>query len=68
MPARKASSQAKRRTDKPPAEHLVDEALEDTFPASDPPFFVGGVAEPGTVQSKEPAEREGKLPARRDKH
>jgi hypothetical protein len=28
-------------------EQAIDEALEDSFPASDPPYFVGAGAEPG---------------------
>ena len=41
------------------AARLVDEALEDTFPASDPPFFVGGIAEhAGAPEEDAEAERE----------
>ena len=28
-------------------ERRVDEALEESFPSSDPPFFVGAGAQPG---------------------
>ena len=33
----------------------VDAALADTFPASDPPFFMGGMAVPGSPHSKLPS-------------
>ena len=66
---------AKRATGEPkggPAEKAVtdrrvDEALEDTFPASDPPYFVGG-AEPDTTKLEEPNEKDGKRPVHRKKH
>jgi hypothetical protein len=67
MPARKASGQAKRRADEPPGEHLIDEALEDTFPASDPPFFVGGGAEPAPTKPEAPDEKDGKRPVHHEK-
>jgi hypothetical protein len=39
-----------------PTEQQIDEALEDTFPASDPPSFIGAGAKPGS---------DGKPPKRR---
>jgi hypothetical protein len=32
-------------------EELIDEAVEETFPASDPPSFMGGAATGGPRQS-----------------
>jgi len=66
MAARKASSEAKRGTERPAIDRLVDEALEDTFPASDPPFFVGGT-EPDTPKADDLPEKEGRHPAGRDR-
>jgi hypothetical protein len=68
MATKRATSGAKRRTEKPPAERRIDEALEETFPASDPPFFVGGVVRPGPAESDSPPETEGEQRSRRDKH
>jgi len=34
------------------AERHIDEALEDSFPASDPPCFVGAGAKPGAPAPK----------------
>jgi hypothetical protein len=58
MTARKASSEAKRAAKQLLADRLVDEALQDTFPASDPPFFVGAGAKPDASKSEAPAEKE----------
>ena len=63
MAARKGSSKAKQAAEQPVSDRQVDEALQDTFPASDPPFFVGGVAGPhADVLTK----KEGQRPARHD--
>jgi len=67
MTAKRAIHEAKRGTEKPVADRLVDEALEDTFPASDPPFFVGGVAEPDTAKSDKASEKDAERPVRHDK-
>jgi hypothetical protein len=58
MKAKKASGEAKRAAKQPLSDRAVDEALQDTFPASDPPFFVGAGAEPDTSKSEAPAEKE----------
>jgi hypothetical protein len=68
MAARKARGEAKSGTERPVTDRLVDEALEDTFPASDPPFFVGGVAEPDTAKRDDPTEKEDQRAARGDRH
>jgi hypothetical protein len=48
-------------------EELVDEALANTFPASDPPFFMGSTAVVGTPHGKPSAsERAGHAPASKD--
>jgi hypothetical protein len=72
MAARKPSSEAKRGTEPPlKSDRQIDEALEQTFPASDPPFFVGG-REPDTAKADDPAEKEGRSQpgktAARDRH
>jgi hypothetical protein len=36
------------------AERRVDEALEESFPASDPPSFIGAGAKPGNPPRKKP--------------
>jgi len=33
-------------------EQRIDQALEDSFPASDPPFFVGAGSKPGSPPPK----------------
>jgi hypothetical protein len=33
-------------------DQLVDIALEETFPASDPPFFMGGAVASGSLPAK----------------
>ena len=59
MAAKRAIRETKSGTEKPATDRLVDEALEDTFPASDPPFFVGGIAEhAGAPEEDAEAERE----------
>src|SRR4051794_15748288 len=50
MTAKRATGEPKGRPQKPVTERLIDEALEDTFPASDPPFFVGGGAKPAPTK------------------
>jgi hypothetical protein len=42
-------------------DRLVDIALEDTFPASDPPFFIGGVVVSGPTPPKQ-SRRRGREP------
>jgi hypothetical protein len=45
-------------------EERIDAALADTFPASDPPFFMGSTAVAGSPHGKAPAaERSGAPPA-----
>jgi len=58
MKTKKAGSEAKGAAEQRQAERLVDEALQDTFPASDPPFFVGAGAEPDSSKSEAPTEPE----------
>lgn len=68
MAGKRAASEGKSRTEKPVTDRLVDEALEDTFPASDPPFFVGGTTEPtGVAEEHAKPERE-RHPAKQDRH
>jgi hypothetical protein len=38
-------------------DELVDIALADTFPASDPPFFVGGAIASGSPPAKQSRRR-----------
>jgi hypothetical protein len=65
MAARKPGSEAKRGTERPlKSDRQIDEALEQTFPASDPPFFVGGT-EPDTAKADDLTEKEGR---QRDRH
>jgi hypothetical protein len=68
MAAKRATSEAKSGPEKAATERLVDEALEDTFPASDPPFFVGGGAAPAATKPDAPSEKGGKRPVHHDKH
>lgn len=58
MKTKKAASEAKGAAEQRLADRLVDEALQDSFPASDPPFFVGAGAEPASAKSEAPAEKE----------
>ena len=59
--------EAKSEAQRPITDRLVDEALEDTFPASDPPFFVGGTTEPaGAAEEQAKPERE-RHPAKPDR-
>jgi hypothetical protein len=58
MKTKKAGGEAKRAAKQLLADRAVDEALQDTFPASDPPFFVGAGAKPDTPKSEAPAEKE----------
>lgn len=57
MKTKKAGSEAKGAAEQRLADRLVDEALQDSFPASDPPFFVGAGAEPDTAKSEALAEK-----------
>jgi hypothetical protein len=67
MTAKRATGEPKGRPQKPVTERLIDEALEDTFPASDPPFFVGGGAEPAPTKPEAPDEKDGKRPVHHEK-
>jgi hypothetical protein len=68
MTAKRATGEPKRGpAEKPVTDRLVDEALEDTFPASDPPFFVGGVAKADATKPEAPNEKDGKRPAHHHK-
>jgi hypothetical protein len=67
MTVKRATSEPKRGPEKLVTDRLVDEALEDTFPASDPPFFVGGVAKPDTTKPEAPNEKDGKRPVHHNK-
>ncbi|WP_068014368.1 hypothetical protein [Rhodoplanes sp. Z2-YC6860] len=67
MTAKRATSEPKGSPEKPVTDRLVDEALEDTFPASDPPFFVGGGAEPAATKPEAPSEKDGKRPVHHEK-
>ena len=67
MKARKATPKSKSGADKPSPDHLIDEALKETFPASDPPFFVGGCAKPDIAKPDAPARKECHHPARQGK-
>jgi len=58
MTARKPKSATKRTAEQSLSDRAVDEALQDTFPASDPPFFVGAGAEPDASKSEAPADKE----------
>jgi hypothetical protein len=58
MKTKKAGSEAKGAAEQRLTDRLVDEALQDTFPASDPPFFVGAGAKPDALKSEAPAEKE----------
>ena len=47
-------TELKVRKRKPPTEDMIDEAVEDSFPASDPPA-IGHTGRPGTPRKKPPA-------------
>jgi hypothetical protein len=76
MAARKASRKASRVAKSPTKQHLtvdhrVDEALQQSFPASDPPYFVGAGAGPAGSPPTTKADAvtgDGQRPARQDKH
>ncbi len=69
MAARKASSVAKSRPEQPLTDRLVDEALADSFPASDPPFFVGaGAVRVSVTEADAAVAREERRLARQDRH
>jgi hypothetical protein len=72
MAAKRASIGAKSGPERPLIdERLIDEALEATFPASDPPFFVGGGAGPSPqpiAETQGIAAHEGRRTAKPDKH
>lgn len=52
-------------------EARIDQALEDSFPASDPPYFVGAGAKPGEIvlktakRERSPASRQTLRPRKR---
>ena len=51
---RQRTAGAKSDADRPPVDdRRIDEALQDTFPASDPPFFVGAGAGSGLQPTAE---------------
>ncbi len=47
-------TELKVRKRKPPTEDMIDETVEDSFPASDPPA-IGHTGRPGTPRKKPPA-------------
>ena len=67
MTAKRPTGEGKREPEKAVTDRLVDEALEESFPASDPPFFVGG-AEPDTAKPDAPSDKDRKRPIHHDKH
>jgi len=75
MTAKRASSAAKSKSEAerhPVDDRRVDEALEETFPASDPPFFVGAGADVDNLSRLSEADAEtaaqGRRPTRQEKH